>query len=80
MRMTYTTSRNEKAMLIRVFMRLQVDTAFEMPIYITHTFKCVRLQVINTGFEMPICVTHALKCVRQQVINPLTPRCAEFSR
>ena len=48
--MTYTTSQDEKAML-RVFIRLQVnDTGFEMPIYIIHAFKCVRLQVINTGF------------------------------
>ena len=23
-------------------------------LYITHAFKCVRLQVNNTGFEMPI--------------------------
>ena len=51
--MTYTTSQDEKAML-RVFMRLQVnDTGFEMPIYVTYAFKCVRLQVNNVGQPYP---------------------------
>ena len=43
--MTYNTFQDEKAML-RVFMRLEVNnTGFEMPIYVTRAFKCVRLQV-----------------------------------
>ena len=69
--MTYTTSQDGKEML-RVFMRLEViNTGFEMPIWLTHVFKCARLQVINksTGFEMHICVTHAFHRVRLQVIN-----------
>ena len=66
--MTYNTSRDEKAML-RVFMRLQVNIIdFEMPMYTTHTLKCVRLQVDITGFEMPMYTTHAVGCVRFMLI------------
>ena len=44
--MTYTISREEKAML-KVFMRLQVNrTGFEMPIYVTHAVDCVRFTLI----------------------------------
>ena len=39
-----------------------------MPIYVTHAFKCVRLQLINTGFEMPIYITYAVDCVRFTLI------------
>ena len=45
-------------------MRLQVNnTGFEIPICVTHEFKCVRFQVNITGFDMPIYTTDALMCV-----------------